>query len=285
VYKRQRGGGVITSELHSRLQKLGEELRAIPDLHVVLDPMAIYAEVAPALKLDDANAQEAYIFSLTGGSRDVQRYLQERFEHFRFVVMFDYLANSQLRALVDEQITPAIQRSGLIGEVSGLSLLWANLDLAITRGQGIALFLFALVCASLFMLVFRDARLALLGTLVNLIPVATIAATLGILGITIDMGTVFILSLLFGIAIDDTSFFIDALQRENSDLVTTLHKIAPPILLTSLLLSSGFFVLWMSSFVPIQFFGLFTALGILGAAISDIVILTILLIRPRESSA
>lgn len=278
-------GGAITPELHSKLQNLGTELRAIPELRVVLDPMAIYAEVAPALKLDDANAQEAYIFALTGGSRDVQRYLQESLQHFRIVVMFDYMANSKLRALVDEQIAPAIQRSGLIGEVSGLSLLWANLDLAITRGQGIALLLFTLVCASLFMLVFRDVRLALLGTLVNLVPVATIAATLGISGIAIDMGTVFILSLLFGIAIDDTSFFIDALQRENGELATTLHKIAPPILLTSLLLSSGFLVLWMSSFVPIQFFGLFTALGILGAAISDIVILTTLLIRPRESSA
>lgn len=276
------GAPLVT--VHEALARLGAELRTIPALRATLDPLAIHSEVAPALELSADEAPEAYLFALTGGSRDVQRYLHETLTSFRAIVMFEYMNNAELRILIEDQIAPAIARAGLQAEVSGYAVLWSNLDGAIAKGQVIGLTLAALACAGLFLLVLRDRKLAFWGTLVNLMPVAMIAAVLGLSGVAIDLGAVFILSLLFGIAIDDTSFFLDAYQRNDSDLVGTLRDVAPPILLTSVLISVGFSVLLVSSFGPIQVFGVFTALGIIGAAFADILVLPYFLSTQKKDA-
>lgn len=287
--------GVVTPQLNNALRDLVIDLEAMDGVRKVIGAPQIYAETAPALRDDvpqaeyDANPlmlTDAYVFALTGGNREVSRYLNYDLNQFRLLVMFEYIPNSALRSLVENQITPAVQAhmspiDGLKAEVSGINILWANMDDAIAIGQIKSLAILVAICFVLFLFSFGSLRIAVTATFVNLLPVATIAMALGFLGLPIDMAAVFILSLLMGIAIDDTSFYINSYVRKSASglgLLEVLHEVAPAMIVTSGLITLGFLVLLASSFVPIQTFGVFTAIGVIFATFADIAILTLLLL-------
>lgn len=294
VLTSDRTDGQVPPELNDAIRSLGDRLTGLPGVHKVIGPGQIYAETAPRLRdeltpeaydSDISRVTDTYVFALTGGNREVGRYLDYDLRRFRIVVMFDYMPNSQLHRLVSEDIRPAVDEitaplAGVTARVSGLTLLWANMDRAIARGQITSLSMLAGICFLLFLVSTRRPGLSALATAVNLMPVAVIAATLGHLGLPIDMATIFILALLLGIAVDDTSFYLHAHLRHEArggTLLDTLTEVTPAMLVTSILITAGFAVLLVSSFVPIQTFGLFTALGILCATAADVVVLSLLL--------
>lgn len=294
VLTADRKDGQVAPDLNTAIRALSDRLLSLPNVHKVIGPSQIYAETAPRLRddltpelydTDIARVTDTYVFALTGGNREVSRYLDYDLRQFRMVVMFDYIPNSQLHRLVADNIRPAVTDiigplSGVSAEVSGLTLLWANMDQAIARGQITSLSILAVICFVLFLISTRRAGLSILATAVNLMPVVVIAAALGHLGLPIDMATIFILALLLGIAVDDTSFYLHAHLRHaarGGTLLDTLTEVTPAMIVTSILITAGFAVLLVSSFVPIQTFGLFTALGILCATAADIVLLSILI--------
>jgi predicted RND superfamily exporter protein len=287
--------GTVAPEINDLLAALALDLGALEGVRKVLGAPQIYTEAASKLRqgqapeiydADTLSVTDTYVFALTGGNREVGRYLEYDLETFRLVVMFDYMPNSRLRALVQDQIRPLLSThvakvDGVSAEVSGLAILWANMDDAIAAGQVKSLSILAMICFGLFLLSYKSWRIAAVATFVNLMPVAIIAATLGFLGLPIDMAAIFILSLLLGIATDDTSFYINSYvqkRKYGQGLNAVLTEVAPAMLMTSVLITLGFLVLLMSSFVPIQTFGVFTALGIVCATLADIVLLTFLLV-------
>lgn len=295
VLRADRTDGIVSADLNKAMAALAQDFLAIDGVQKVLGPPQIYGETAPRLREDipqatyDADPNtvtDSYVFALTGGNREVGRYLNYDLNAFRLVVMFEYLPNSALRSLVDDKIEPAVAMriadiDGVSAEISGLTILWANMDDAIATGQITSLAILAFICFSLFLVSYRSLRLAVTATFVNLLPVATIAMVLGLLGLPIDMAAVFILSLLLGIATDDTSFYINSYVRKRAEgkgLAEVLNEVVPAMVITSVLITIGFFVLLASSFVPIQTFGVFTALGIICATIADVVVLTFLLL-------
>lgn len=92
--------------------------------------------------------------------------------------------------------------------VSGVTVLWANMDNAMSRGQIASVMIMAATCFVTFFLSLRNWTLSANAMFVNVLPVAIVAAILGATGRPIDMATVFIMGISLGIAVDDTSFFL-----------------------------------------------------------------------------
>lgn len=297
VVIRQNGASTpIDARLNDAIRAATADIKALPEVSKVIGPAEIFAEVAPMLAdgepldrfaADDASVADAYVFALSGGNTEIGSYVHDGLDAYRLMVFFPYLDNSRLEQLAHGEIASILARHfgklpHVSAELSGVTVLWANMDDAISRGQVASILIMALACFVTFFLSLRDWTLAASAMFVNVLPVAAIAALLGAIGWPIDMATVFIMGISLGIAVDDTSFFAHEYQakpRAGIDALTaTLRHTGPTMVATCVVIVIGFSVLLLSSFTPMRTFGGMTALGLVAAMLCDVFVFPFLLL-------
>lgn len=142
-------------------------------------------------------------------------------------------------------------------------------------------------------LVFRDWRLVLISIPGNLLPIVIILGTMGWMGISLDVATVTISAIVFGLVVDDTIQFIYRLQAERQklgldwkelhydDIVNigenTIIHVGKPMVSTSLILAVGFSILGFAPVVSVQYFGLLLGLALVVALVGDLLVLPAIL--------
>jgi len=122
---------------------------------------------------------------------------------------------------------------------------------------------------------------------VSLIPLcmtlATMFGIMGLLGFSIDIGSSVIASIAFGIGIDYSIHFVEAVRRTyqaNNPLKgieSALAQVFTPIFVSAVVISSGFSLLLLSGFKPIANLGLLITVAMLMSALFSLVILPVLL--------
>ena len=142
---------------------------------------------------------------------------------------------------------------------------------------------------SMFIILFRNIRLSLIGVVPNFIAAFFILGIIGLLGIPLDMMTITIAAITIGIAVDNSIHYIYRFKEEFGkikDYNKTLKKchstVGVAILNTSITIVFGFSILVLSKFIPTIYFGMFTGLAVLLAMISVLTLLPalILIIKP-----
>jgi len=302
VIRRSDAGESVGAALNTALTNATAEIERLGEVSKVVGPAAIFAEVAPALATDvplarfaqdDASVTDAYIFALSGGNTEIGSYVHDSLSAYRLVVFFPYLDNSDLDDLTRRKIPAILARHfsplpGVSAEISGVTVLWAHMDSAISRGQIASTAAMAIACFVTFFLSLRDWRLATAAMFVNVLPVAAIGAVLGATGQPIDMATVFIMGISLGIAVDDTSFFVHGYLERGRDaahaLAVTLRHSGPTMVATCVVIVLGFSVLLLSSFTPMRTFGGLTAVGLVLAMACDVLILPFLLLLVADKT-
>jgi predicted RND superfamily exporter protein len=142
---------------------------------------------------------------------------------------------------------------------------------------------FSTAFATIFLVIFavvRSLRLGLLGMLPNVLPVAAILGLMGASDIHLDVGTAMIASIVLGVSVDDTIYFLLHYRRARSQgagvrdaVAYTLAIAGKPALFCSAVLALGFFVLAFSSFQTLAIFGLLSGFAVLLAAASELFVL------------
>jgi predicted RND superfamily exporter protein len=169
---------------------------------------------------------------------------------------------------------------GINWSLTGTIMLSAHVGELILEGQ-IASFTtaFVTIFAVLFLFL-RSFRLGVLGMLPNVYPVAVILAFMGFAGIYLDVGTAMIASILLGVSVDDTVYFLMHYQRARrqgadvADAVAYTFAIAgKPALFCAGSLAIGFFVLGFSSFQSLAIFGLLSGVAVLLAAATELILM------------
>jgi predicted RND superfamily exporter protein len=165
-------------------------------------------------------------------------------------------------------------------DLTGTVALAARIGELVLEGQ-IASFTtaFLTIFAVLFLFL-RSFRLGVLGMLPNVYPVAVILAFMGFAGIYLDVGTAMIASILLGVSVDDTVYFLMHYQRARrrgadvADAVAYTFAIAgKPALFCAGSLAIGFFVLGFSSFQSLAIFGLLSGVAVLLAAATELILM------------
>lgn len=292
---REDQSGLMDPVLNAAILRATTEIRGLALVSTVIGPAEIFEEVAPQLAGDEplerfsanaASVSDAYAFALSGGNSEIGSYVHEGLDAFRLIVLFPYLANSQLGQLSD-QITAILNRhfggmAQVSPQLSGVTILWANMDDAISGGQIASVLGMVAAMFVSFLVSVRDWRVAASATFVNVLPVAAIGALLGAMGWPIDMATVFIMGVALGIADDDTSFTVhECLARAHegdNGVAATVRHTGPATIATCTVIVVGFSTLLLSSFVPMRTFGGLTALGLIFAMCCEVVVLPFLLL-------
>ena len=155
------------------------------------------------------------------------------------------------------------------------------------RGLAISLSI-TLCCVGLvFLMLIRSVRLGLRLLIPNIWPIVLVFGGMGLLGVPLDSVSVMTASIVLGLAVDDTlhtmGYFL-TLSRDNdpqSAIVQTLERTAPAHILTSIILSSGFFACYFSDLLPVSRMGILSAFAILLALAGDLIIIPAIFGRLR----
>jgi predicted RND superfamily exporter protein len=126
----------------------------------------------------------------------------------------------------------------------------------------------------------------------NILPLVVVAGLMGYMGINLKISTAITFTIAFGIAVDDTIHFLSKLKLELSKgksllraLRTTYITTGKAIILTSLVLLAGFFMLILSDFEGTFAMGALVSLSLFIALLADLMLLPLLLLafyRPRK---
>jgi len=146
---------------------------------------------------------------------------------------------------------------------------------------------------AMFLVLFRNIKLSLIGVVPNFIAAFFILGIIGILGIPLDMMTITIAAITIGIAVDNSIHYIYRFKEEFNNLkdykktLQICHStVGTAILNTSITIVFGFSILVLSKFIPTIYFGVFTGLAMLLAMISVLTLLPalIMMIKPFKNS-
>ena len=170
-------------------------------------------------------------------------------------------------------------------ELAGVLILFNNLLQSLFKSQILTLGLVMVGIFIMFMILFRNIRLSLIGIVPNFIAAFFILGIIGMLGIPLDMMTITIAAITIGIAVDNSIHYIYRFKEEYlklKDYKETLKNchstVGVAILNTSITIVFGFSILVLSKFIPTIYFGIFTGLAMLLAMISVLTLLPSLIL-------
>jgi uncharacterized protein len=176
-------------------------------------------------------------------------------------------------------------------KLTGVLILFNNLLQSLFKSQILTLGLVMIGIFSMFIILFKNIKLSLIGVVPNFIAAFFILGIIGLLEIPLDMMTITIAAITIGIAVDNSIHYIYRFKEEFSkikDYKKTLKichsTVGVAILNTSVTIVFGFSILILSKFIPTIYFGMFTALAMLLAMISVLTLLPalILIVKPFD---
>jgi len=174
-------------------------------------------------------------------------------------------------------------------------LLDKNMNyLAISLVKG--LFLSIVIVALIMGIIYRSFTMLVISIIPNVIPLIIVAGIMGYFGITLKTSTAIIFTIAFGIAVDDTIHFLGKFKHELLKGNTKLYAIkrsylttGKAMVLTTLILCSGFLLLMLSTFLGTFYMGLLLSLTLFFALILDLTLLPVLImlfyhpkIKPKQ---
>ena len=168
--------------------------------------------------------------------------------------------------------------------VTGKTLIANKLISFIVNSQIQSLFLAFVLILLLMFAIFRSLKLGLLAMVPNILPILFSFAIMGFCGIPLNSATAIIAAVAIGIAIDDTIHFICTYQHQRQQQKSVEQAVqrtiiikGHPIVITSLTMVGVFTILMFGNFVPTIQFGFLSALIMLFAVFSDLLVLPALL--------
>ena len=174
-------------------------------------------------------------------------------------------------------------------KLAGVLILFNNLLQSLFKSQILTLGLVMIGIFTMFVILFKNIKLSLIGVVPNFIAAFFILGIIGLLGIPLDMMTITIAAITIGIAVDNSIHYIYRFKEEfsvSNDYNKTIDlchsTVGKAILNTSITIVFGFSILVLSKFIPTIYFGIFTGLAMLLAMVSVLTLLPslILLIKP-----
>ena len=174
-------------------------------------------------------------------------------------------------------------------KLAGVLILFNNLLQSLFKSQILTLGLVMVGIFGMFLILFKNIKLSIIGVVPNFIAAFFILGIIGLLGIPLDMMTITIAAITIGIAVDNSIHYIYRFKEEFSNsqdynqTIDLCHStVGRAILNTSITIVFGFSILVLSKFIPTIYFGIFTGLAMLLAMISVLTLLPslILLIKP-----
>ena len=169
-------------------------------------------------------------------------------------------------------------------KLAGVLILFNNLLQSLFKSQILTLGLVMIGIFAMFLILFKNIKLSLIGVVPNFIAAFFILGIIGLLEIPLDMMTITIAAISMGIAVDNTIHYIFRHRNEfihhkkyEKAMVSSHNSIGYALYYTTLTIIVGFSILVFSNFIPSIYFGLLTSLAMLVALLASLTLVPRLL--------
>lgn len=251
----------VLKEIHQALNSNEPEFYEIPDDRQLI-------------------AQEFLLFE-NSGSDDLERIVDSQFSQTRFTIRVPYTDPTLYSSFIDEIMLRFRQALGpdvdiqATGFMAVMSQTISSLLSSLIQSYVLAL----LIITPLMILLIGSLRIGLASMVPNLAPIIITLGLMGWFGIAIDAFTLMIGGIAIGLCVDDTIHYMHNFRRyflEYGDIrranKETLRTTGRALLITSVVLSSGFIIFIFSEMNNLFYFGLLTSFTIASAFLIDILV-------------
>lgn len=230
-------------------------------------------------------AQEFLLFE-NSGSDDMEDFTDSQFSKARLMIKLPFEDAIAYRNFIDV-VNDHFQKNykGIKITTTGMTaLLFRTVTNAIASMS--KSYIYALIVITILMiLLIGRLRIGLLSMVPNLAPIIIMLGVMGWFNLPMSLFTMLVGNIAIGLAVDDTIHFMHNFRRyfeETKDakfaVMETLHTTGRAMLVTSCVLSIGFFIFMFASMNNLFHFGLLTGLTIVVALLADFFIAPALMV-------
>jgi len=225
-------------------------------------------------------AQELLLFE-NGGTDDLESLVNTPYSKARVTIKTTWVDANQYSGLL---LKLERKIEDLFGKeksyvVTGLIPIMVKTITFLMEGMLISYLIAGVVITLMMIILLADFRLGLWSMIPNFFPVLVGLGVMGMLDLPIDAMSILVGSIAIGLAVDDTVHFMHNFRRSynihediESAVEKTLTSTGRAMLLTTIVLSVGFFIFILSSMNNLFSFGLITGLVIIIALLGDILL-------------
>jgi predicted RND superfamily exporter protein len=222
-------------------------------------------------------AQELLLFE-NSGSDDLEDFVDSSFRKARITVKVPNIDAIDYQFLLKDINLRIEQDFKGVADVTvtGISNLLARIMEAAITSSGIS-YIIALTLITIMMLVLiGDVKVGLISMIPNIAPILVMTSIMFVFDMPLDMFTMLIGAIAIGLAVDDTVHFMHNFTKYhkthkdiNQAVEYTLLTTGRAMIVTSIVLSFGFFVFMGATMSNIFAFGLLTGIAIIVAVLAD----------------
>ncbi|MEA1971134.1 MAG: MMPL family transporter [Thermodesulfobacteriota bacterium] len=237
-------------------------------------------------------AQELLLFE-NSGSDDMEDFTDSQLSKARLMVKVPFVdAIAYIEFL--EEVNDHLQKMypDVKITVTGMSALMFRTVTNAIASMGKS-YIYALIVITILMIILIGrVRIGLLSMVPNLAPIIVTLGIMGLLQIPMNLFTMLVGNIAIGLAVDDTIHFMHNFRRyfeESGDakfaVMETLHTTGRAMLITSCVLSIGFFIFMFATMNNLIHFGFLTGLAIALALFANYFIASALMVivnRPKR---
>ena len=152
---------------------------------------------------------------------------------------------------------------------------------------------FSVIIVALIMgIIYKSLTITLISIIPNIVPLVFIGGVMGYIGVDLKISTAIIFTIAFGIAVDDTIHLLGKFRHELNKGKGVLYAMrrsytttGKAMIITTLILCSGFLLLIFSSFLGTFYLGVMLCLALFVALIADLTLLPVLILlfyKPKK---
>ncbi len=225
----------------------------------------------------DLIAQEFLLFA-NSGSDDLEDFTDNQFSRARLTMKLPWLDAIKYAGFVkhvEVRFSEVLGDEATVSVTGIVALLGRTLSAAMSSAAQ-SYMIAALVITLMMILMIGSIKLGLVAMIPNFFPLLFVGGLMQLTNIPLDMFTMLTFSIALGLAVDDTVHFMHNFRRyhvTNDDVAEavshTLHTTGRAMLVTTVVLSVGFYLFLFSYMANIVNFGIVTGTAIVMALLAD----------------
>ncbi len=227
---------------------------------------------------DSPGLVSSYLFLLEG-QKEINSLVTTDYSKARVSLRLHSMSSTELIETIEKvkEVLNKNMPNDCTGTVTGSAILYANMVNDIVLAQVESLLIAFLCIFTLMSINLRSIKVGFLSMIPNIFPILVNLGIMGIFGITLNISTAMVSAIAIGIAVDDTIHFIYRLwvelykdgDYENASFraITTVGR---PLVFTSTVITAGYLIICLSSFMPNVYAGMLTAITMIVALLTDL---------------
>lgn len=291
--------GAMTPDFLKKVNQYKEWIESQSYVNTTISVVPIHQSLNQAFKGGDEkaykvpdNKQEVaqhYLFYTMGlpAGVDMSNYLDISERYLRLTVLWN-IQNSKESLQQAKRVENKAKEFGLNVFATGQEYLFQGMNSYVVKGYFVSIGLSIVLIGLLMAVILKSWSYALLSLFPNIVAISSGALAMQVLGKPLDVGTVLVASICFGIAIDDTTHFLveynshrDKGMPIDEAVQLTLKNTGSSLIITTIILCGAFSVFVFADFMPNFNFGVFSAFVLAVALITDLLLLPAILKRWR----